>query len=171
MPEMTIIAAVDSNWAIGCKNDELIKIPDDKKRFKQLTLGNILITGRKTLESFPEGKPLPGRTTIVITNNNEYEARDVIIVHSPKEAVKRAGEISKETSARIFVVGGGEIYRQMKDYCSEAMITYIYHEFETCDTYFPNLDSEKGWNLAEVSEKYQSGRYEYEFRIYKRRGK
>lgn len=168
MSDMTIIAAVDSNWAIGYKNDVLICIPEDRKHFKKLTMGNILIVGRKTLESFPEGKPLAGRITVTITNNKEYSANDVIIVYSPEEAVQKAEEISGRTSARIFVAGGGEIYSQLKDYCTEAVITYIYHGFEYCDTYLMNLDKDDEWELTEVSERFRSGEYEYEYRTYKR---
>lgn len=169
MPDITMIAAVDSNWAIGCKGDVLLKLPEDRRHFKQLTLGSVIIIGRKTLESFPGGKPLPGRTNIVITGNKKYTARGVILAYSIEDALKKAEAISKADGKKIFVAGGGEIYRQMKDYCSEAVITYFDCKFEEADTYFPDLDKDDGWRLDAVSEKYSCDSCEFEFRTYKKK--
>lgn len=168
MQDMTLIAAVDKNWAIGYENDVLIGIPEDRKHFKQLTMGNIIIIGRKTLESFPNGKPLPGRINIVVTKNKEYKAEGVILAYSIEEAVNTAQIIAGVTGMKIFVAGGGEIYRQLKGCCNEAVITYIDYCFENADTFFPGLDSDESWHLVSVSGRSVYENCEFEYRTYKK---
>jgi dihydrofolate reductase len=85
---MNLIVAVDNNWAIGYKNDLLISIPDDMKFFRETTTGNVIIMGRKTLNSFPNGKPLKNRVNIVITKDTNFKADGAIVVNSIEEAVK-----------------------------------------------------------------------------------
>ena len=82
---MKLIAAVDNNWGIGNKNQLLVSIPEDMKFFRQQTTGNVIVMGRKTLESFPAGRPLPNRTNIVLTRNEDYEVRGAIVVHNEEE--------------------------------------------------------------------------------------
>ena len=93
---MKCILSADRNWGIGYKNSLLVRIPSDMKRFRLLTTGNTIIMGRKTLESFPDAKPLPDRNNIVITRNTSYTARDAVIVHSPSEALSAARDLGKE---------------------------------------------------------------------------
>lgn len=150
-----IMVSVDENWGIG-RNGELLKrIPADMKRFKEMTMGNIIITGRKTFESFPGGKALPGRINIVVTRNEEYAADAAIIVKSPEEAVRLCeGDPGKKTftagGGKVFVVGGGEIYRSLIDYCDRAYVTKIRASFDA-DTFFPDLDKCGGWKLINES--------------------
>lgn len=165
---MIMIGAVDSNWAIGYRKDMLIHLPADLKRFRELTTGNIIIIGRKTLESFPEGKPLKNRINIVVTSDRNYDMPGIIAVHSIEEAVAKAEELASGNSMEIFVAGGGQIYEQMEKYCDEALVTYIYHEFENCDTYFPRLDDKPEWKLVSVSELQQFNDIKYEYRFYKK---
>lgn len=165
---MIMIGAVDANWAIGYRKDMLIHLPLDLKRFRELTTGNIIIIGRKTLESFPEGKPLKDRVNIVVTSDMEYDVPGVIVVHSIEEAVAKAEEIAAENTMSIFVAGGGQIYEQMEKYCDEALVTYIYHEFENCDTYFPNLDEKTEWKLVGVTDLQEFNDVRYEYRLYKK---
>ena len=82
---MNLIAAVDQNWAIGNKNKLLVRIPDDQKFFRETTTGKVVVMGRKTLESFPNGLPLKNRTNIVLTHDKNYQVKDAIVLHSLEE--------------------------------------------------------------------------------------
>ena len=90
---MNMIAAVDSNWAIGNKNQLLVSIPADMKMFRQETTGKVVVMGRKTLESFPNQKPLPNRTNIVVTRNKSYKVDGAIVVYSIEELLEEKEEI------------------------------------------------------------------------------
>ena len=136
---MNLIAAVDSNWAIGNKNKLLASIPADMKFFRETTTGHVVVMGRKTLESFPNGMPLKNRTNIVLTSNRNYCVKDAVIVHTLKELLE---ELKKYDSEEIFVIGGGSVYQMMLPYCDTAYITKIDHAYEA-DTYFPNLDQDE----------------------------
>ena len=146
---MNCIVAVDKNWAIGYQNRLLVRIPDDQRFFRQKTTGKVVIMGKNTLESLPEGKPLKNRINIVITTNKDYKVNDAIVVHSIEEALEEAGRYKSED---VFVVGGAGIYGQMLQYCDIAYVTRIDHEYQA-DTYFPNLDRMEDWILTEKSEK------------------
>ncbi len=163
---MIMIGAVDANWAIGYKKDMLIHLPLDLKRFREFTTGNIIIIGRKTLESFPEGKPLKNRINIVISSDTNYHVPGAVVVHSIEEALKKSEELAERESCEIFVAGGGQIYSQMEKYCDEAWVTYIYHEFENSDTYFPKLDDKLDWKLLAVSDIQEYNGIKYEYRFY-----
>ena len=99
---MNLIVAVDENWAIGYNNELLVSIPDDMKFFRETTTGKVVIMGRKTLESFPGGRPLKNRVNIVITKKEDYEVDGAVVVHSVEEAVKEA---SKYDENDVFVIG------------------------------------------------------------------
>lgn len=145
---MSIIVAVDNNWGIGYKNDLLVRIPNDQKFFREKTTGNVVIMGRKTLESFPEGKPLKNRTNIVITSDKSYKVDGAIVVHSIEEALRKIKNIPIEN---VFVIGGSSIYRQMISLCDTIYVTKISRTFEA-DTYFPNLDEMDEWKITSESE-------------------
>ena len=104
---ISIIVAASENGVIGRDNQLLWRLPDDLKRFKQLTLGHPMIMGRKTFESI--GRPLPGRTSIIVTRSPEYRVEGTLVAHSLEEALAVAGELDTE---EVFIIGGGEIYRQ-----------------------------------------------------------
>ena len=158
------IVAVDKNWAIGKDNKLLISIPEDMRFFKDTTSGNVVIMGRKTLESFPQGKPLPNRVNIVITRDPNYSRTDVIVARSPEEAIKLAGEYKKD----IYIIGGGSIYEALINYCDEALVTYIKYSYDA-DTFFPNLDKKPEWVLVGESEEQTHYDIIYFFRKYQRR--
>ncbi len=162
---MNLIAAADKNWAIGYKNKLLVSIPADMKFFRQMTMGKVIVMGRKTLESFPNGLPLKNRTNIVLTGNRGYQVKDAVIVHTVEELLK---ELEQYDTEDIFVVGGESIYRQMLPYCSRAYITKIDHAYQA-DTYFPNLDEMEEWKLAEEGEEQTCFDLEYVFTTYERR--
>lgn len=160
---MKLIVAVDKNWAIGKDNKLMWSIPGDMKFFRETTKGNIIIMGRKTLESFPQEQPLKGRVNIVITRNPDYKVKGAVVVHSVEEAIEEAAKHAGET----YVIGGESIYRSMLEYCDVALVTKIDHAFDA-DTYFPNLDAEKGWEMIKTSEEQTCFNLEYYFTVYER---
>ncbi|MBO5098077.1 MAG: dihydrofolate reductase, partial [Agathobacter sp.] len=109
---MNLIAAVDKNWAIGKNNQLLVRIPMDQKFFRETTTGKVVVMGRKTLESFPNGLPLKNRTNIVLTRNKNYKVNDAIIVHSMEELHE---ELKKYNSEDIYIIGGEQIYKALVD--------------------------------------------------------
>lgn len=159
---MNLIVAVDKNWAIGKDNKLLVSIPDDMKFFRETTSGHVVVMGRKTLESFPGGKPLKNRTNIVITRDKNYQAGDAIVVHSEEEL---KSELNKYNSDDIYVIGGESIYRMLLDDCDVAHVTYVDYAYDA-DTYFPNLDENPDWQLAEESEEQTYYDLEFYFRKY-----
>ncbi len=145
---MNLIVAVDKNWAIGNKNKLLVSIPNDMKNFRKTTTGNVIIMGRKTLESFPQSQPLANRVNIVLTANQNYKVNGATIVHSLDELME---ELKQYTEQEIYVIGGESIYRQLLPYCKKAIVTKIDEAYEA-DTYFPNLDDMEEWQVVEESE-------------------
>lgn len=133
--QLTIIVAAGENNAIGKDNDLIWHLSDDLKRFKSLTNGHHIIMGRKTFESFP--KPLPNRTHIVITRQNEYSVPDgVIVVNSLDDAIDAARK-----DKQPFIIGGGEIYKQSMALADKIELTRVHHSFEDADTFFPEIDN------------------------------
>lgn len=161
---MKAIAAVDKNWAIGNKNRLLISIPADMKFFREKTNGHVVVMGRKTLESFPNGLPLKNRTNIVLTANRSYQVKDAVIVHTQEELLE---ELKNYDSEDIYIIGGESIYRMMIPYCDTAYITKIDHAYEA-DTYFPNLDEMEDWQMTEESEEQTCFDLEYVFTKYEK---
>ena len=164
---MKLIVAVDKNWAIGKDNRMMWSIPADMKFFRDTTKGNVVIMGRKTLESFPQGQPLKNRVNIVITKKKDYKVKGAVIVHSVEEAARAAKTEAKKCNGDIFVIGGESIYRAMLDYCDTAFVTKIDHAYDA-DTYFPNLDTDGGWEMTKISEEQTCFDLEYYFTIYER---
>ena len=163
---MDLIVAVDEKWGIGKDGDLLQHISADMKYFRQKTTGNVLVMGRKTLESFPNKKPLPNRVNIVLTNNKQYEAEGVILCHGLEELpeVLKAYE-----DKQIFVAGGGTIYEQLLPRCETAYVTKIYHTYDA-DTVFPDLDVHPDWELVEKGEMQEEKGIYFSFDIYKKKG-
>ena len=161
---MNAIVAADKNWAIGYKNKLLVSIPADMKFFRQMTGGKVVVMGRKTLESFPNGLPLKNRTNIVLTGNPNYHVKDAVIVHTTEELLE---ELKKYEEEDIYVIGGESIYRQLLPHCKTAYVTKIDHAYEA-DTYFPNLDEMEDWSLTGISEEQTYFDLEYVFARYER---
>lgn len=161
---MNLIVAVDSNWGIGLKNKLLVQIPNDMKFFRQETTGRIIVMGRKTLESFPQGQPLAKRVNIVLTSDNNYEVKGADIVHSMEELME---ELKKYNSEDVYVIGGESIYRQLLPFCDVAHVTKIDHSYEA-DTYFPNLDVNPEWKITAESEEQTYFDIAYTFTKYER---
>ncbi|NIJ51777.1 dihydrofolate reductase [Dyadobacter arcticus] len=131
---ISIIVAVSENGVIGRDNQLLWRLPDDLKRFKQLTLNHPMIMGRKTFESI--GKPLPGRVSIVVTKNPAFSFEGVVVAHSLEEAIRLARELQTN---EVFVIGGGEIYRLAQPISDRLYVTEVKLQIEG-DTYFEIAD-------------------------------
>ena len=164
---MNMIVAVDENWAIGCRGDLLVRIPADHKMFRQETLGKVVVLGRKTMDTFPGGLPLAGRTNIVLTRNPDYRVKDAVVVHSVEELLE---ELKKYADESIYVIGGESVYRMMLPYCDTALVTKIDRVFQA-DTYFPNLDEMDEWVMTEEGEEQTCFDLEYYFTVYERVGR
>ena len=162
---MNLIAAVDENWAIGKNNQLLVRIPADQKFFREMTTGKVVVMGRKTLESFPNGQPLKNRTNIVLTHNKDYAVKDAVVVHSMDELHE---ELKKYDSDDVFVIGGEKIYEQLLDECDVAHITKIDFAYDA-DAYFPNLDQNPDWEITGDSEEQTYFDLEYYFYRYEKK--
>ena len=159
----TIIVAVAENNAIGKDNQLLWHLSDDLKRFKSLTSGHHIIMGRKTFESFP--KPLPNRTHVVITKQEDYKVpHGIIVVNSLKDAL----DVAKEDN-QPFIIGGGEIYNQSLEVANKIELTRVHHNFEA-DTFFPKIDNSIWKETSNVyHKKDDKNEFDYSFISYTRK--
>lgn len=162
---MKMIVAVDNNWGIGNKNELLIRIPSDQKMFRETTTGKVVVMGRKTLDSFPNGLPLKNRTNIVLTKENRAPKGEEIILHSVEETLE---ELKKYPEEDIYIIGGETIYKQFLPYCNEALVTKIDHAY-AADAYFPNLDQDPEWKVESESEEQTYFDITYAFMKYVRK--
>ena len=158
---MDLIVAVYDDWGIGCEGDQPVALSADRKFFRRTTAGSTVIVGRKTVGSFPGQAPLPKRRNILLTR------QDVTIpgfetAHSPEEAVEMC-----RGDERVFVIGGGTVYRQMIPMCDRAYITKV-HTTVPCDTYFPDLDESPEWKLTQTLESGEENGVAYEVCLYLR---
>ena len=161
---MNLILSADNNWAIGKDNKLLVRIPADMKFFRETTTGKVVVMGRKTLESFPNGLPLKNRINIVLTKNLSYQVKDAIVVHSKEELDQ---ELKKYNSDDIYVIGGGSVYEMLLKECDIAHVTKINYTYEA-DTFFPNLDEDPDWEIVADSEEQTYFDLEYYFTVYER---
>ena len=162
---MNLIVAADKNWGIGKDNKLLVGIPSDMKFFRQETMGKVVVMGRKTLESFPNGLPLKNRTNVVLTSDKNYQVKDAVIVHSIDEVLE---ELKKYDDDEIYVIGGGKVYEELLPYCDVAHVTKIDFAFEA-DTHFPNLDEDPEWEITAASDEQTYFDLEYTFVKYERK--
>ncbi len=162
---MNLIVAVDNNWAIGYKGDLLVRIPNDHKMFRQETTGKVVVLGRKTLETFPNGLPLKNRTNIILSTNKDYKVNDAIVVHSIEELLE---EVKKYNTEDVYIIGGDSIYKQMLPYCDVAHVTRIDHNYDA-DAYFPNLEESGEWEITNESDEMTYFDLIYQFVKYERK--
>lgn len=162
---MTIIAAISENLALGKDNQLLWHLPDDFKRFKEVTTGHHVIMGRKTFESMGK-KALPKRTNMVITRSKNYECSCVVVVDSLKKAL----QIAKRTDSNPFVIGGGIIYEEAMAYADKLDLTIVHHTFNA-DVFFPEIDF-KIWRETSrmFHSKDEKHAYDFSFVTYERVG-
>lgn len=160
---ITVIAAIAENNALGKNNDLIWHLPADLKRFKTVTTGNYILMGRNTFESI--GKPLPNRTTIIITRNKNYLKDGCLIAHSLEEALEMA-----KKQEQIFIIGGAQIYKETlaKDLADQLDITLVHKEFDA-DVYFPIIDK-KLWKETkrEDFKADEKNKYDYSFISYQK---
>ena len=162
---MKLIVCVDSEWGIGYKNQLLVRITSDQKFFRTTTTGNVVVMGRKTLDSFPGQKPLKDRVNIVLTSAKNPEVRDSeIYVNSIEECLE---EVKKYPDKEVFIIGGSSVYEQFLPYCDTAYVTRVDRAFSK-DAYFPNLDKDPEWELAEEGEEQTYFDNTFSFNTYKR---
>ena len=159
---MDAIVAVYDDWGIGCEGDQPIALDADRKFFRRYTAGSTVIVGRKTISSFPGSQALPKRRNILLSRQ-KIELPGFETAHSPEEAAAMAAADEK-----VFVIGGGTVYRQMLPLCDRAIITKV-HTTVPCDTYFPNLDESPEWELTEIIESGEENGIGYEMCIYVRK--
>lgn len=161
---MNAIVAVDKNWGIGKENSLLFHIPEDLKFFKSMTLGKIVVMGRKTLESLPGGKPLKDRTTVVLSSS--LKNSDGVITAKNLEELKKI--LSNYNAEDIMICGGEMIYKLLLPLCDKAYVTKIEEEKEA-DKFFPDLDLNPDWELTEVSEQKEHNGINFTFNTYTKR--
>ena len=162
---MNLIACVDSNWAISNKGEILVSIPADKKLFKELTDGKVVVGDRRTMESIPGGTTLGGRTNIILTSDQNYSYGNAKIVHDMDEAME---ELKNYADEDIFVVGGEKVYKEFFPYCERAYITKVDYEYQA-DAYLENLEESDEWIMTHDSDEWTYYDLEYYFYQYKRR--
>lgn len=162
-----MIAAVAENGVIGKDNDLVWSLPDDMKYFMNTTKNHFIILGRKNYESLPpKFRPLPNRTNVVITRQPAFQLDDAFVVHSLDDAFALCKNGKQE---RIFVIGGGQIYKQALPQTDTLYITEIHQAFEG-DTFFPEYDKNEWYEVSrEHHKKDDRHKYSFDFVIYKRK--
>jgi dihydrofolate reductase len=158
---MNAIVAVDNRWAIGYKGSLLVRIPMDQKFFRDTTMGKVVVLGRKTLETFPNGLPLKGRTNIVLSRNPDLNIKDTLVVHSKEELLE---ELRQYPTEDIFIIGGSSVYDMMLPYCNTVHVTKIDYVYQA-DSYFPNLDNHPDWVITGESD--ENTYFDVEFTFYR----
>ena len=156
---MNLIASADRNWAIGKNNELLVRVPEDMKFFRRMTTGKVVVMGRKTLDSMPGGKPLPQRRNIVLTRQKDFAREGVETAASVEEVLSL---VAGEDPEKVWVIGGGEIYRQMLPHCRLCYLTRVYARPES-DVYFPDLDTLPQWQVLRSGAIVSDGTLEYQF--------
>ncbi len=157
---MNIIVNVSKSWGIGKDGDLLFHIKGDMKFFKETTINNVVVMGRKTLDSLPNGLPLKDRVNIVLTRNRDFSRDGVVVVHSVDELLEEI----KKYDTEIFVIGGGEIYNMLLPYCDKAYITKVDSD-KDADAFFVNLDEDDTWK-AESQSDIMGEKLKYRFIVY-----
>ena len=143
---ISAIVAVDKNWGIGYNNKLLAHIPEDMEHFKNLTENHMVICGRKTWESLPN-KPLSNRIAIVLTNSG-FKVESGAVFLDLQHALTHINEIRKDNEQEWFIIGGEAIYKLLLPYCDRVYVTFIEKAYENVDTYFPNLNKIKEWEIS-----------------------
>ena len=162
---MNMIAAVDRNWAIGKKGRLLVSIPNDQKHFRDETIGRVVVLGRRTLQTFPQGMPLQGRTNIILSRDKDFTVKGAIVVNSIEKLLRT---LENYPPWDIYCIGGQSVYEQLLPYCDTAHITKIDHVYEA-DAYFPNLDRDPEWEITADSDEQTYFDIAYTFLKYERR--
>ncbi len=166
---MEIIFAVDRNWSIGVDGDMLFHIRTDLKRFRSITYGHVLVMGRKTFESLPGQRPLPGRINLVITRDRNYSREGILVLNDLDKLGEVLEELTNGGEKKVFMIGGGEMVRQLLGNCYYAHITKVDEVFERFDTSIPNLDQDPDWEIVYMSAGQTDGVREFSYVDYARK--
>ena len=142
--KLNAIVAVCDDWGIGLDGGMVVENREDMRHFVACTTGHPVIMGRRTLESFPGGRPLKNRRNVVLTRNTSFSPEGVEIVHSVEDAL---ASVAGEDEA--WVIGGGQVYELLLPHCQRAVVTKN-HCVRPSDTFFPDLDADPTWEVAEV---------------------
>lgn len=162
--KISVVAAVSENNAIGKNNELLWHLPADFKHFKNTTSGRFILMGRKTFESFP--KPLPNRTHLIITRQKDYPVAENCFVF---QTIEQALEFAKtERQQVVYVIGGGEIYKQTMDVANELIITHVYATFDDADAFFPEITSDWKTVSEEFHKSDDKNRYDFMITVYQK---
>lgn len=153
---ISVIAAIDLDGALGFKNNLLYHLPDDMKRFKQLTTGHTIIMGRKTFDSLPNGA-LPNRRNIVVSHNMNLKIPNVLVCPSLSDALN---ECSFEDE--VFIIGGASIYQSAVTIADRLYITLVNAHAQQADVFFPKIDGRK-WHIEFREEHYKDEKHKYDF--------
>lgn len=159
---MELIVAVYDDWGIGRDGTQPVALAADRKFFRETTRGAMVIAGRRTIQDFPGKKPLPGRENLVLTRSRE-EIPGFTLCGSVEAVLERA-----KSAQRVFVIGGGSVYRQLLPYCDTAYVTKV-HTTIPCDTFFPKLEAEGDWFLEQVLMSGEENGIPYEMLRYRRK--
>lgn len=162
---MNLIVAVDKNWGIGKDNNLLVHLKGDMKFFREKTLGKVVVMGRSTLESFPNGEPLKDRINIVITHRDDFIKDGVTVVHNMDEL---AEEINKYNPDDVMVIGGASVYNELMTSCDRLFVTKIDKEFDA-DTFIKNADELLQFKVYKKSEIQEENGIKYQFVEYVRK--
>ena len=151
LPNLNVIVAVCDNWGIGIGGGMLVDNRADMRHFVRHTKSHTVLMGRKTLESFPGGQPLKGRRNVVITRDPGFVREGVDVAHSVDEALAMVAD-----DPEVWLIGGGMIYRELLPLCTRAEITKN-HCLRPADTFFPNLDEDPTWHVADCASQDDEG--------------
>ncbi len=154
------IVHADKEWGIGKNNDMMFSLPKDMKFFRETTLGHTVVMGGNTLRSFPNGKPLKNRVNIVLSRGQVRD--DCVIVRSYEELKK---ELKARKNEEIFIIGGGEVYKELLPYCDEALVTKV-DAVGGASVFFPNLDELPNFKVVYESEEIEDNGYTIRFTTY-----
>lgn len=158
---MKTIVAVDENWGIGKDGEQLLYISADLKRFKALTMGHPLILGRKTLATFPGGRPLKGRRNLILSRNPDFAPEGA-------EVYRDMDTLLANVTEDAFVIGGASVYEALLDRCDTAYVTKL-HAAWPADCWFPNLDENPDWYLDQEEEVQEENGIQYHYVTYRKR--
>ncbi|MGI6737308.1 MAG: dihydrofolate reductase [Anaerovoracaceae bacterium] len=164
---MNAIVAADENWAIGRDGKLLVHLSGDLKYYRRRTEGHHIVIGRRTLESFPGGRPLPHRENIVLTGNERYHRPDCTVCYSLTQLLLYLAGLPDE---EIFVSGGATVYRQLLPYCSTVYVTHIRRAFAGADCHFPDLTADDAFRMTDRSAEREEQGVRYYFATYQRIG-
>ena len=160
---MIAIVAVDQNWGIGKDGDQLIYIPEDLKRFKNFTTGNTIVLGRKTVATFPGGKPLKNRRNLILSRNPEYAPEGGEVYENLESLMEQVTDPDN-----TYVVGGASVYNTLIHRCDKAYVTKIDAAYPA-DCWFPNLDEDPDWEVQEESEELEHEGVKFRYVNYSRK--